>query len=252
MLDWHFRERAMKRIFCISMIVALGLIGRLEAGTLAEPTAEPRATPAAPTNLVVQPGSHTSVYLFWDDIGIDEIEYRIEMRTLGTSYREIFKGADGGGIIPGLASGTVYIFRIRAVNDAGFSAYSNEAAGTPLTAPAPCTPGPRTLCLLGGVYAVQAHWRTPQGQLGAGNAVPLTSDTGAFWFFSPDNVEMVVKVLDGCALSRTYWVFAAGLTNVEVVWTVTDSRVGVPNAYLNPGGLAFVPLQDTAAFRGCP
>jgi Fibronectin type III domain len=252
MLERHFREKAMKWSYCISMIVALGLAGRLEAGTSTKAAAAPRATPAAPTNLVVQPGSHTSVYLFWDDNASDETEYRIEMRTLNTPYREVIKAVDANGILPGLESGTVYIFRIRAFNDAGFSAYSNEAAGTPLTAPSPCTPGPQTLCLLGGVYAVQAHWRTPQGQLGAGNALPLTSDTGAFWFFSPDNVEMVVKVLDGCALSRTYWVFAGGLTNVEVVWTVTDSRVGVPNAYLNPAGAAFLPLQDTAAFRGCP
>ena len=28
--------------------------------------------------------------------------------------------------------------------------------------------------------------------------VPLTSDSGYFWFFDADNIELVVKVLDAC------------------------------------------------------
>ena len=31
----------------------------------------------------------------------------------------------------------------------------------------------------------------------SGMAIPLTSDTGAFWFFTANNVELVVKVVDG-------------------------------------------------------
>ncbi len=207
--------------------------------------------PAAPTRLVVQ-SSLNSVLLFWDDNATNESEYRIEMRTLSTPYREVIKGTDNGVIVPALEPDSTYIFRIRAFNEAGFSAYSNEAAGATLATPAPCVPGPQTLCLLDGIYEVQTHWKTPQGQLGVGSAVPLTSDTGAFWFFGPENVEMLVKVLDGCDLNRFHWVFAGGLTNVEVVWTVTDTRIGRPKAYLNPGGSAFVPIQDTGAFRGCP
>jgi hypothetical protein len=35
-----------------------------------------------------------------------------------------------------------------------------------------------------------------------------TTDTGAFWFFAAANVELIVKVLDGCALNGAHWVFA--------------------------------------------
>ena len=35
------------------------------------------------------------------------------------------------------------------------------------------------------------------GRTGAGRAVPLTADTGDFWFFGAENVEVVLKVLDG-------------------------------------------------------
>lgn len=55
--------------------------------------------------------------------------------------------------------------------------------------------------------------------------VQLTGDTGYFWFFNASNVELVVKVLDACHFGR-FWVFAGGLTNVDVDLTVTDTATG--------------------------
>lgn len=106
--------------------------------------------------------------------------------------------------------------------------------------------------LRNGRFRVQTSFRTPQGQVGAGNAIRLTGDTGYYWFFSQSNVEMVVKVLNGCGFNSRYWVFAGGLTNVEVTMTVTDMQTGFVNTYRNPLGQAFRPLQDTAAFASCP
>jgi len=83
-------------------------------------------------------------------------------------------------------------------------------------------------------------------------AIPGTSDTGQFWFFSSQNVEMVVKVLNGCGFNQRYWVFAGGLTNVQTVVTVRDTRTGISKTYTNPQGTAFQPVQDTSAFMGCP
>ena len=34
----------------------------------------------------------------------------------------------------------------------------------------------------------------------SGQVIPLTGDTGAFWFFSSSNVEVVIKVLNGCGV----------------------------------------------------
>jgi hypothetical protein len=86
---------------------------------------------------------------------------------------------------------------------------------------------------------------------GNGQAVSLTGDTGYFWFFSTSNVEMVVKVVSGCTFNSRYWVFAGGLTNVNVVMTVTDTQTGAVKTYVNPQGTAFQPIQDTNAFV-CP
>ena len=64
---------------------------------------------------------------------------------------------------------------------------------------------------------------------------------------------MVVKVLNGCALNNAYWVFASGLTNVQVDWLVTDTLTGATFVGTNPQGMAFVPVQETRAFpNSCP
>ena len=115
----------------------------------------------------------------------------------------------------------------------------------------PCTPDANSLCLNGGRFKVTAAWQSATGS-GTGTAIPGSSDTGQFWFFSSQNVEMVVKVLNGCGFNQRYWVFAGGLTNVAVTMTVTDMLNGTVRVYTNPLNAAFQPIQDTAAFSTCP
>jgi hypothetical protein len=101
-------------------------------------------------------------------------------------------------------------------------------------------------------FEVRVSFRTPQGQEGEGQAIKLTSDTGYFFFFEEDNVELVVKVLRGCGVNGHYWVFAGGLTNVEVDLTITDTQTGDMQTYTNPLRTPFQPIQDTEAFATCP
>ena len=111
-----------------------------------------------------------------------------------------------------------------------------------------CVPDERTLCLENGRFAVRATWEKPGGETGDAVAWPLTGDTGLYWFFAPTNVEMVLKVLDGCKFNGHRWVFAGGLTDVGVTMTVTDTETGVEKPYGNPVGTAFQPVQDLEAF----
>jgi hypothetical protein len=107
--------------------------------------------------------------------------------------------------------------------------------------------------LNGGRFQVHATWSVPsQGTSGQATAVPLTPDTGFFWFHEAANVEFVVKVLNGCGLNAHYWVFAGGLTNSAVVMTVTDESTGTTKTYQNPADTPYQPLQDSAAFATCP
>ena len=118
-------------------------------------------------------------------------------------------------------------------------------------AQAPCVAGDARLCLAGSRFAVSTEYVLPGGTSGPGHTIALTADTGAFWFFSGANLEMLLKVLDGCAVGGHFWVFAAGLTNAQVVTTVTDTRTGAARRYVNAQGVAFAPIQDTRAFV-CP
>lgn len=114
-----------------------------------------------------------------------------------------------------------------------------------------CVPTDTALCLNANRFRVEVNWFTAQSS-GPGHGVELTDDSGYFWFFNPANIEMVTKVLNGCNPFNSYWVFAAGLTNVRVEWSVTDTHNGLVKRYTNPLNTAFLPVQDTSAFATCP
>jgi hypothetical protein len=132
--------------------------------------------------------------------------------------------------------------------ESGTYSLSIRQGSTPL----PCSPNSTTLCLNSGRFRAQATYSTPDRQTGAATAVVQTSDTGLFWFFSSNNVEAIIKVVNGCSFNQRYWVFAAGLTNVGVDLIVTDTRSGTVRTYTNRVGIAFAPIQDTNAFATCP
>ena len=111
-----------------------------------------------------------------------------------------------------------------------------------------CHAGPQTLCLQEGRFEVRARWRTPQGKSGTGNPGAFTDETGYFWFFSNENVEVLVKVLDGCSINDTYWVYVAGLTNVWVDLEIRDTATGEVKNWINPMGQSFRPIEDTGFF----
>jgi hypothetical protein len=111
----------------------------------------------------------------------------------------------------------------------------------------PCLSSPTNLCLNDQRFKLEVQWKDFQGGTGVGQAVPLTSDTGYFWFFSSNNVELVVKVLDGRPLNGHFWVFFGALSNVEYTMRVTDSVTGSVKTYFNPSG-RFASVGDTEAF----
>lgn len=117
-----------------------------------------------------------------------------------------------------------------------------------------CTPGATTLCLNDGRFRVTVTWRDFQGQTGSGQAIalPAYDDSGLFYFFSSNNLEMLIKVLDGCSINDNYWVFFAGTTNVEFEVTVTDTDHNLTKTYDNALGHPANAVTDTAAFATCP
>jgi PKD repeat protein len=150
-----------------------------------------------------------------------------------------------------LSAGT-YSVSLTATNSSG-SGTTSKSITASNGGGVPCTPSTQQLCLNNDRFLVTASWQKPDGSSGVGSGVKLTGDSGYFWFFDPANIEVVTKVLDGCAITNAYWVFAAGLTNVNVALTVTDTQTGTVYLKENPQGTAFAPIQDTGAFpTSCP
>ena len=113
-------------------------------------------------------------------------------------------------------------------------------------------PSATKLCLNGGRFHVSVTWRDFFGNTGSGQAVTETSDSGLFWFFSENNLEMLVKVLDGCGVNDRYWVFAAATTSVEYDLTVKDATTGEQKSWHNALGVASPAITDVNALAACP
>lgn len=114
--------------------------------------------------------------------------------------------------------------------------------------PSPCAADASTLCLQGGRFRARVTWSAAEAGGGAGKAVSLTADTGAFWFFTPNNLELVVKVVDGRPFNEHFWVFAGALSDVDYSIEVTDTSTGAVRTYHHTGGRPPESVGDAAAF----
>jgi hypothetical protein len=114
-----------------------------------------------------------------------------------------------------------------------------------------------TLFLLGSRFRVVMQWAgTPPNDIPRRARVgpSSTASSGSFYFFNPDNSEVLVKVIDGCSLNGRYWVFFTAATDVGYTLKVTDtlSPSVPPRTYTNTLGTPAQPVQDTSAFATCP
>lgn len=90
-----------------------------------------------------------------------------------------------------------------------------------------CTPDKTTACSgPGRRFKVEVDW-TSQNQSGAGMVVEPNDTTSVFYFFNPENQNLLVQLLDACSNNDHFWVFANAATNVEYDLTVTDTATGV-------------------------
>jgi len=113
-----------------------------------------------------------------------------------------------------------------------------------------CEPGPETLCLLDGRFEIRVDWRNPRPPFnsGTGRAIEGTQESGYFWFFSPTNVELVLKMIDGHGVNDHFWVFFGALTDVEYDIAVRDTETGLTETYTNAAG-NICGQADTQAFE---
>lgn len=134
------------------------------------------------------------------------------------------------------------------------SQVSGAALGTPSTAtvtiqdddgatPA-CVRDANTLCLVGSRFKATLTWENQfNGTSGVGGAIPSTDLSGFFWFTDPNNVEIILKVLD---FGDVIKVFYGQLTDLRFRLTIVDTQTGAQKVYENgPNNCGAI---DQAAF----
>jgi hypothetical protein len=186
---------------------------------------------------------------FWVFYGaLSDVSYTVTVIDSLTNVRKTYENAQGQ--LASVADTSAFPGSIASSASSASSLTAGMAAAPARTfaAAAPCVADATSLCLNGGRFRVQVNWfavNVPSS--GAGQTVPLTSDSGSFWFFSPGNLELIVKVVDGRAVTGHFWVFYGALSDVEYTITVTDTETGTSRTYSNPQG-RLASVADTSAF----
>jgi len=107
-------------------------------------------------------------------------------------------------------------------------------------------------------FQITSTFATTQAGGKSGNGQPISlvpvgvSEGGLFWFFSPSNPEMLIKVIDGCTVNQHFWVFYSAGTNVGFQVHVKDTKAGKTASYQNTDLTEAPPLQDVNALATCP
>ena len=120
-----------------------------------------------------------------------------------------------------------------------------------------CSPSSTVLCIDDTPgdrrFKVEVSFATSQngGRSGDGQAIALASlgvrRGGLFWFFSAENPELVVKVLNSCVVNDHYWIFYSAATNVGLTLKVTDTTTGQIFQSSNPDLRVAPSVADTSA-----
>ena len=203
-----------------------------------EPPPQPPPGPPTTTGFAARPAGASAVELTWTDewAAPSRGTLAIEARTFRRpAWQQVASApaTTGSARVSGLDRDTPYTFRLRSGAEA--SGNASATTGDPV---GDCRSGQRYLCLRQKRFEVRVHWSNPDnaGDNGAGAAVPvaISDESGLFWFFDPDNIELAVKVLDGRGVNGAFWVFFGALTDVEYWLTVEDTEGGGRRTYHNP------------------
>lgn len=127
-----------------------------------------------------------------------------------------------------------------------------------------CIAGASTACLQSDRFQVEVAYDTngsafvaPEAGTPTGSAQIVaqggfpTDSAAPFSFYDADQIDLIVRVVNGCAINDRFWVFTSAATDAGATVTVTDTATGEVVQYANPAGQAFAPVFDTEAFQTC-
>ncbi|MDE2852324.1 MAG: fibronectin type III domain-containing protein [Acidobacteriota bacterium] len=218
------------------------------------PPRPPGNPPAAPSDLQVTPTGLTSVKLTWTDRSTNENGFEVHARLQGSRWRTVKRlppeteSAD----IDGLESGGRYDFRVRAYNRDGGG---NSGVVTLVLREhefTDCVPSASQITFAHGYTVSMCVEYQKDGETvveDAKNYGLESRESGILYFFDRDNAEVLVKVLDACAVNQHRWVFVAPVTDLAFNLYVEEAATGKVWEHRNPkGGQTASTESDVAAF----
>lgn len=151
-----------------------------EAGDTTQSSSPVLLPPSAPTLLAAVAISTSQINLSWTDNANNEFNFRIERKTGAGSFAEVATvNADVTTYSDtGLAAGTLYTYRIRAFNAAGYSSYTNEASATTESIVPPGDPSGLTASVIS-TTAIDLAW-TDNASDELGFKIERRSENGTF------------------------------------------------------------------------
>jgi hypothetical protein len=220
----------------------------------------PGTKPAAPSAATAQALSFAAALLAFTDNAGNETDFVVEASLNGAAFTQLLVVPGNGAAKPkvevllnDLIPGGSYVFRVKARNTNGSSAFTT-AAVVALPSSTSCTVSATNMCLFDRFAARLEFRSSASAPFSLGQVSILeTEQSGLFFFANPANLEMLVKMVNACgSATPRYWVFLSATTNVEFILTVIDTQTGFVRRYKNPLNNPAAPVQDTDAFATCP
>ena len=222
------------------------------------PPPPPGDLPSAPTDVSVLATGSTSVKVTWTDTSDDEHGFHVLARSAGAGWRTVAEAPANAesADVDGLRAGARYDFRVRAWNRSGGR---NSGVTTIVLSGAEytdCVPSAAQIAFEHGFTVSMCVEYEKDGETiveDAKNYGLESRESGILYFFDRDNAEVLVKVLDTCAISDYRWVYVAPVTDLAFNLYVDETATGERWTHRNPkGGATATTRSDNLAFPCAP
>ena len=256
---WVFgiaNERENERALQGTVGIAVRYSDALEQGTDPdpEPPTPPGTGPTAPGNLTGASTGPTRVRLSWVDRSDDEDGFEVQYRPAGGRWRTAatLPANATSADVAALDAGGRYDFRVRSFNSGGRSASNVVTIVLPAAEFTDCVPSAPQITFGHGYTVSMCIEYDRDGETVQADAVDYglgSRESGLLYFFDQDNSEVLIKVLDACAVNNHRWVFVAPVTTLAFNLRVDETATGEYWEHKNPrGGATATTKSDITAF----
>jgi len=121
---------------------------------------------------------------------------------------------------------------------------AGTASGEPVAMPAePRGACGAAFCLQGGRYALDIAFNDNGSNSGDAVSALATDHSGVGFLFNDQRPEIVSTLIDGRADNGAFWFLSSAITQLELIYTLTDTTTSLTNVYVKSFGSALTLLD---------